>query len=561
MIMKKALVIAAAALLLLCECAPSTPTPRTATKPKELEDPELAISGVPESDLEPGGSFTITVSSKSDGEISVSVDKPSVAVVTSAGDNKFSITALSAKDETVKITASQEETKVYKAATARASFKVLGLGSEDVPGPNDKVEGTQVTFEEASGEVVSPERGLYTAYELHGNSQPITAGDVQAKLLNGHSLWLLEFYLTDFMDGDISDKYLARIQDCFDAIRGGGAKAIVRFAYRNSDSGFPNTEMEPEVAQVLRHVEQIKPLFIKNEDVIFCLQAGFVGAWGEWYYTTHFGYNPGSAEAYKPRKQLTDALLEALPASRQIQLRTPKFKMMMYGLAVTDTLTAAKAHDGSVSSRLAGHNDCFGASKDDQGTFDGDDTRKFWKTETRYTIMGGETCAVSDYCLCPATLKDLEDYHWTYLHDGYNRDVLSRWATDGCMDEIKSRLGYRLVLSDVHYGAIKAGEPCKVTIRFENKGYAAPMNPREAWLVWEGSDKKVTKSMLGADPRTWHRGYNAVVSVFTPTTDKGTLYLELSDPLLADNPAYSIVLANKGVFDSKTGYNKLFAVK
>ena len=69
------------------------------------------------------------------------------------------------------------------------------------------------------------------------------------------------------------------------------------------------------------------------------------------------------------------------------------------------------------------------------------------------------------------------------------------------------------------------------------------------------------KSFLGADARTWQPGYNAVVSYFTPSTDKGTLYLELPDPLLSENPDYSMALANKNVFDAKTGYNKLFEVK
>ena len=175
--------------------------------------------------------------------------------------------------------------------------------------------------------------------------------------------------------------------------------------------------------------------------------------------------------------------------------------------------------------------------------------------------MGGETCAVSNYCLCDRTLQDLKDYHWTYLHDGYHQGVLNRWKTDGCFNEIEQNLGYRLVLRDVHYGNIEAGKPCKVTIRFDNKGYAAPMNPREAWLVWVGSDGKKVRSLLGYDPRTWHSGYNCVVSSFTPSTDKGKLYLELSDPLLPGRSEFSIALANEQVFDTKTGYNLLFEVK
>jgi trans-aconitate methyltransferase len=139
--------------------------------------------------------------------------------------------------------------------------------------------------------------------------------------------------------------------------------------------------------------------------------------------------------------------------------------------------------------------------------------------------------------------------------------VLSRWQKDGCFGEIEARLGYRLVLKDVHYDALQAGKKCKVTIRLYNKGFAAPMNPREAWLVWVTPSGTKEKTLLGADPRNWHPGYNAVVASFTPSTAKGALYLEFPDPLLPDRPEYSIALANKNVFDDKTGLNKLFEVK
>ncbi len=544
--------IALAALLLLNGCEPKKPDPPRVTPPKEKTDPELTLSGVPAS-LASGESFSLTVSSKSEGKITVTLDNPAVASISSDGSNKYTVSAVSVQDSRVTISASQEENGDYAAASKSASFNVTGSGQEGIPGPDDAIDGTAVSYEEIEGDIVNPERGLYTAYELHGSSQTISGSDVRAKRLTGHSLWLLEFYLTDFMSGNISTSYLKKIENCLDAIRDGGAKAIVRFAYRDNNNNL-DQDQEPEVSVVLKHVEQLKPILIKSEDILFVLQAGFIGSWGEWYYTTHFT-NMSS------RKQLADALLDAVPASRQIQLRTPAFKMKMYGLSVKDTLTAATAHDGSIASRLAGHNDCFGADASDQGTFEGDDTRAFWKADTRYTIMGGETCAVSDFCLCPNTLKDLEDYHWTYLHDGYNRDVLSRWQKDGCFDEIQSRLGYRLVLKDIHYGAIEAGKSCKITIRMFNKGFAAPMNPREAWLIWVGSDGKVQKSVLGVDPRTWHPGYNGIVTSFTPTSAKGALYLELSDPLLPDNPSYSIALANKDVFDSNSGSNKLFEIK
>lgn len=563
--MKKLYIFASLlACVLMGGCQQDNPTGNTATKPQELIDPELAIGGVPTGDIESGSSFVVTITTLSKAPVTLSVDKPSVAVAEKTGALEYRISAAAESDTKIKITVSQEENEEYKSATKTASFKVLGTGATDIPGPTDAIDGTAVNFEEASGEVVSPERGMYRPFFIDSASKCISSNDIKS-YSNKHSLWLLEFSLHEFMSGNISSKYLENVQKNFDAVRNGGAKAIVRFAYVWTDANWQSVDQEPEVAVVLNHVEQLKPVLQKNEDVIFALQAGFVGTWGEWYYTTHFNYRPSGESGYAPRKQLTEALLDAVPASRQIQLRTPAFKMKMYNLAVADTLSSTTGHDGSKKSRLAGHNDCFMSSPDDQGTFDGDDEREFWMGDTRYTIMGGETCDPSEgnenYCKCDNSRQYLEEDHWTYLNEEYSAKILGKWRTGGCIDEFKSKLGYRLVLQDVHYETIKAGQRCKVTLRLFNKGFAAPMNPREAWLVWVTSDGKQEKTLLGVDPRNWHPGYNGVVSYFTPSTDKGTLYLQLSDPLLPDNPAYSLKLANKDVFDKNTGFNKLFQVK
>lgn len=425
--------------------------------------------------------------------------------------------------------------------------------------PSEPLPPVVETYKEIDGAVLNPERGYYHPVDFTSGSSALKASAVKAQRTQGRTLFYLGFYLTDFMKGDISQSYLDKIQNSLDAIREGGAKCILRFAYKSSESNKP---WDPSVDIVLRHVEQLKPILQKNEDVIFVLQAGFVGVWGEWYYTQNFIMNPSTDADYQPRRKLTDALLDALPASRQIQLRTPQFKMRMFGLTVKDTLTAKTAHNGTPVSRLAGHNDCFGAAADDWGTFDNESRdRDFWKADTRYTIMGGETCNVSDYCTCTASLKDMEDYHWTFLNSGYHGDVISRWKTQGCGDEINLRLGYRLVLKESYRNENPvAGEEFSIALKIENKGFAAPQNPRNAILVFVAEDGTKSEFRMGVDPRTWHPGESIVRCRFALPAEKGTLYLNLSDPLLPDRPEYSIALANDGVFDTRTGYNKLFTL-
>lgn len=428
------------------------------------------------------------------------------------------------------------------------------------------VDGDVVTvhYTESTTPLVNPERGFYGgAVDIKSASSPVRVSAAKALRAEGKTLMYVGFYLTEFMNGDISQAYLDMIQTSFDALREAGVKCVLRFAYQNSESAKP---WDPAEKTVLRHVSQLLPLLRENADVIFVLQAGFVGVWGEWYYTDNFIMDPRSDADFQPRQRLTNALLRALPDSRQIALRTPQFKMRMYGLSLKDTLTAKTAFNLSDQSRLAGHNDCFGASADDYGTFDNEkDDRAFWKQESRYTLMGGETCKVSNYCTCPASIKDMEDYHWTYLNSGYNSSVLNRWKSSGCMEEIENRLGYRLVLSEVSYPAKReVGKPMTVTVKLANKGFAAPMNPRITALAFvETKGQKIngnykTTYISFSDAREWQPGEHVIDVQFLLPAEHGTLYMMLEDPLLQGRPEYSIALANDGVWDAETGWNKLF---
>ncbi len=501
---------------------------------------------------------------------------------------------------TRKVTVKQAKTDQYAKADA-------GLAEE--------------TFTEKSGDVVNPERGFYVPFELSADYNSISASRIKSLRAEGHTVMYVQYCLPRYMDKDIPAGHLENIQKDMDALREGGAKCVLRFCYKVNEKE-SNKPWDPEEKWVMRHIEQVKPILQKNEDVIMLFQAGYVGVWGEWYYTDHFGMNPSSFEAYAPRRRVLEAMLEALPASRQVAVRTPDFKMGMYGIGLKDTLNAATAHDGSILSRIGGYNDCFGAASDDLGTYGKGHSRSFWKGDTRYTFMGGETCGVSDYCKCPVTLKDMAAYHWTYLNIDYNKSVHKVWKNGGCWDEITRRLGYRIVMEKVlHTPTPVAGEPYRVVLYFRNDGFAAFQNPRDARLVFVASDGAETEFALGdcvaaaagapaagagvaagapaaggggaagvagaagapaaggavvaagvpaaavaagvttADPRTWHSGPHRLEAVFDLPAATGTLYLVLSDPLLRDRPEYSVALANTDVWDPATGRNKLLEIK
>lgn len=443
----------------------------------------------------------------------------------------------------------------------------IGIGGDsEVPEGNtppveiseEKEDGfTKVVFEEKDGDITNPERGFYYPYDFNSSNKSISVSEVKSKRKQGHTILFTQYRMDKWMSKDIPDSFLEAIQGNMDALREGGSKCVLRFCYKQSDSQ-SSKPWDPEEKWVMRHIEQLKPILQKNEDVIMVFQAGFVGVWGEWYYTDHFIQDPETPEDYLPRKRVLEAMLDALPESRQVAVRTPDFKIMMYSLALKDTLNANTAHDGSTLSRIGAYNDCFGATEDDYGTYLMDISRPFWAGDTRYTFMGGETCGVSDYCSCTASLSDMEKYHWSYLNIGYNTSVLNRWKDQGCYNEVRQRLGYRIVLDSIkHTAEPKAGEPFEMVLYLRNDGFSAFQNPREATLVFVSDSGNKSEFSLGSDPRTWHPGSHRITASFKLPSQKGTLYLHLADPLLPDRPEYSAALANTGVWESSTGYNKL----
>lgn len=421
------------------------------------------------------------------------------------------------------------------------------------------------TYTESEKAFANPERGFYSAIDFYSETaSPITSVKIIANRAVNRTLFYTGYYLTDFMESDISPAYLQLIRTNMQALRDGGVKCVLRFAYKTdmSEAGHP-WDASPE--WVHRHIEQLKPILQEYGDVILCLQAGFIGVWGEWAYTDHFVPTASTPEEHALRKEVTIRLLDALPKNRQVALRTPMFKRMMFLDSYADTLTMETAYNETDVARLCGHNDCFGVNGSDAGTFTGKETRTFWKSDTRYVMMGGETCGVSDFCLCARSLKDMEDYHWTYLNSGYNSNVLNRWKTDGCYEEVERRLGYRLALEEVsHTADVSAGNDFRIVLKIRNTGFAAPVNPRSVeFILQDGNGRKTVYELSDVDMRYWFAGETMIIDrvIQLPPDASGecTLYLNLPDPeeTLHDNPLFSIRLANDGIWNKEKGYNKI----
>ena len=181
----------------------------------------------------------------------------------------------------------------------------------------------------------NPERGFYHHTETHSNNYtPLDLATLQSYRQDENTTLILRvFYLEDFVDEAISLAYLAAMQADFDTVREAGLKTVIRFAYTNPANGWPPTPPYGDAtkAQVLAHLEQLRPVLQADSDVIAVVQAGFIGIWGEWYYTDHFVQDPWkpwevTPEDYANRGKVLTTILDVLTANRMVQLRTPRYK-------------------------------------------------------------------------------------------------------------------------------------------------------------------------------------------------------------------------------------------
>ena len=228
--------------------------------------------------------------------------------------------------------------------------------------PENPTVETTVTYTSTDALFPNPERGFlkqiyYTSQQLNSVQ---TANTVRKNREDENvTLYLDNYFMMDYISSDISQAFLNRMENNFKALRAGGGKAVIRYSYKYSDTE-ADKPWDAEPKWMLRHIEQLKPYWQEYADVILCLEAGFIGVWGEWYYTTNFPFNPTKDSEFEPRWTIVNELLEALPVDRQIALRTPAFKMRyldMHGEEVAP-LTAEEAYQNT-----ANKSDRFGRTR------------------------------------------------------------------------------------------------------------------------------------------------------------------------------------------------------
>ena len=426
----------------------------------------------------------------------------------------------------------------------------------------------------------NPERGLRTMTycgELPAPGRPRPRPAELGWLTRYPQTTLLQAYcwLTDYYDRPLPESKLAALRRDLAGFRAAGVKLLLRFAYERSHL---EHGAGPDQAHILQHMRQLREVVANYADVIYVLQAGFIGAYGEWH-TSAQGLDQDNAAK---RRIFTAFGSELLPENRMTQLRVPSYKRTVFGQpawADYRFVTAATGFDGSLRSRTGFANDGFGADPTEGGTWTeppyfgnpGNPEFDMKTRESAFVAVDGELFCDNFGGMVPAlwALERLRLHHYTslgYIHsnaeagssgqewtfDRWRRTPLSPDSllrrqlpisdryfrnSDGSpaertvLEYLRDHLGYRLELQSAAYRSrLAAGGTLELDLDVINRGFAVPINPRTLYVTLQQDNGEFYALPTPVDIRRW-QPFAPDDPAFTPLRHRAAIRIPVPDDL------------------------------
>ena len=346
-------------------------------------------------------------------------------------------------------------------------------------------------------------------------------------------------YLTQFHSSEISQAKIDALVKDFARARADGVKFLLRFAYE-----FDGIKEGPTTERILAHIKQLTPVVRDNADVIYALQTGWVGLWGEFHTSVHgIEKDPDAVAA------IVSATLEMLPPERLTMMRR-----MAYRAAALDTIgdnrpiSKESAWSQAPHARIGFFNDGTLSNWWDGGTFVGEpyadeDNEDFDAAarECRYLPVDGELFWTGQYshpvfsCGIRAIDRFAKHHYTTFslVHGFSELDPNPKpWTIDGwkvtpvtpeeltffgipfepayfdgvpyrtAFEFIRDHLGYRLSVAKADFVAdIAPGCPFEASVTLRNYGFSTPVNKRHVEFVLASRSGEVIELPTSFDCR------------------------------------------------------------
>ena len=429
-------------------------------------------------------------------------------------------------------------------------------------------------FYTASTEVIpNPERGYFyyteTHYHFDGtghvalNASTLASARTGTATYNGIDFtgrtivfryYYIEKYKTVAM---IDPAYLNLLAADLAMVRTAGCKIILRFAYYNQQ----DSDSDATPAYVRGHIQQLAPILNQYADIIHAVEAGFIGAWGEWYYTNNFGDQGNvSSQNITDRNSVIDALLTNLDPNIFVLLRYIGTRQAY--------LNSIAPNPGGNALRLGHHNDAFLAGYANFGTYttfssQTESFNRLYLDAITNIPVGGESANYnppdSDWTNAST---ELATHKFSFLNPNYYAQTVQNWGQAN-NDTVSRKLGYRIrMISSSIPGTMTGGSQASFQVVVVNDGWLPPVRNRPVYLVLDDGNGHNATCTLSTDIRSWTPGTQITLNgtITAPTTSAVyNSFLTLPDPssAIANNPLYMIQTANVGTWNATTGRNAL----
>jgi hypothetical protein len=390
-------------------------------------------------------------------------------------------------------------------------------------------------FTSMTAVIPNPERGIDSwGPNLHST----TLSTLQTYYNQGKRVLVSRTNIGAYRTTAFPQSYLDQLTAGFAAYRQAGMKVGLTFMYTDQQDGLDAT-----TSMIQTHLAQLKPILAANADVIAYMHAGFIGAWGEWGFSSSNGSPPSDSS----RAAVRDALLANVPSSIIVQFRQPDVVRSWY----PTPLTAAQAFNGSAQARVGLHNDCWFGSIYDVGTYNPDPTglRAYAQQLSQFTPWGGETCGSLTTQGTRSPLVEGPQYHLSNLRDDWG--PVMQWDA-ATMTTLKTYMGYRFQLDDIsHVGAASAGSTVTMNVNVRNVGWARIFSARKLVVTLVNKSTGATIKGTGStDLRT-----------LAPQATSSTLVpVSVTIPSTAAKGEYDVMLSMPDVY-ATTGNDVRYSVR
>jgi hypothetical protein len=357
------------------------------------------------------------------------------------------------------------------------------------------------------------------------------------------------------------------LQQGLKRLRAAGLKTIIRFTYNYPHGrGDDLKGNDAPIGAILEQMRALAPVINRNRDVIYAMQAGFIGFWGEWHNSSS-----GNDDVHVHNRFL-DQFRALFAGSTLLEVRDP-YQIRDYSLHLFREDSGHKREIG-----LGMHNDAFATPPFDGGTFVPgavDGGPPYTEAELRRTAQTaghlfsmeaspGEASTALQNC-DTATADNFLTYAATYSLSGY--DVASASSPllqqGGCLNQALARVGPHFTLRAASLRRLPGPEhELLLGLRIENTGWARLSRPRALYLSLAPQGGAPVLHRIDADLSSIAPGETFAWSVAVPVNPAPGHYraaLAAPDPAerLRGRADYALLFESTDVADATAGVNVL----